>query len=130
MFNNFFSKIVPFIRKWGKIILQPDKPQKEIRPMRTACCIHEATKNPLRICNHYFYFHAAIVSRKLSNVNIIRTLSLLLDFNFVDLRHQIVLELSSLAEETLPKKYFLKLRVTLGSTIKYVDLCNAFLISL
>jgi hypothetical protein len=44
MFNNFFPKIVPFMRKCEKNIAQPDRPQMTKWRKRIACRIRKATK--------------------------------------------------------------------------------------
>jgi hypothetical protein len=42
MFNNFFSKIVLFMRMW-KYIVRPNWPQMTVYPLRIACWIPKAT---------------------------------------------------------------------------------------
>jgi hypothetical protein len=42
-FNNYFSKIVPFMGQCGRNIVKPERPQMTIWGMRTACWIPKAT---------------------------------------------------------------------------------------
>ena len=69
MFSDFFSKIVPFMRKCGKNIVERGRPQMTIWRMRIACWIRKATDTHSEYVTHSFST-TTIVARTRLNVTL------------------------------------------------------------
>jgi len=62
---NFFSpKIVPFVGKCGKKIVEPDRSHVKIRHMRLACMVTEATNTHLEYVTFLAFSTATVVEGK------------------------------------------------------------------
>ena len=69
IFNNIFPKIVLFVRRCGKNIVEPGRPDMATLRTRIAYCIPKAT-NTLRICNSYCFYTATVVARTCLNITL------------------------------------------------------------
>jgi len=71
VFSNFFSKIVPFMRKRGKNIVERGRAQMTIWRMRIECWISKATNTHThRVCNPHCFSTTTMVTQTRPNITL------------------------------------------------------------